>query len=79
MHHQVVMVQGQAELLEVILAAGPVGRLADHLHGRDQQADEHAEDGDDHQQLDEGKPASGHDRASLATGQDSLAGKGMRK
>src|SRR5262249_39316962 len=53
----VVVLQGQADLLEVVGRGGPVGGLADLLHGRQEQGDEHADDGDDHQQLDQGKPA----------------------
>jgi hypothetical protein len=46
-------VQGQADLLEVVLALGSRRRLADLLHGGQEQADEHRDDGDDHQQLDQ--------------------------
>src|SRR5262249_52941296 len=53
--HVVVHVHGQAELLEVVLALGAGGRRPHLLHRRHQQADQHRDDGDDHQQLDQGK------------------------
>src|SRR5262249_52840336 len=45
----VVSVKGEADLLEVVGALDAVGRLADLLHGRQQQRDQHADDGDHHQ------------------------------
>src|SRR5262249_33142357 len=45
----VVVVAGQTDLLEVVLALGTVGGLTHLLHGRQQQADEHGNDGDHHQ------------------------------
>src|SRR5205823_6186666 len=42
----------------VVLALGPVGGLADLLDGRQQQADQHADDGDDDQQLDQREAAN---------------------
>jgi len=42
----VVRVRRQAELLEVVLALGAVGGLAHLLHGGQQQADQHRDDGD---------------------------------
>jgi len=51
-------VQGQAELLQVVDALGATGRLAGRLHGRQEQGDQHADDGDDHQQLDQRETAS---------------------
>src|SRR5207249_2276497 len=65
----VVIVHGQTELLEVVLAAHAVGRLAHALHRRQQQTDEHGNDGDDHQELDEGEtPArSLHDTLPSST------------
>src|SRR5262249_55535342 len=54
----VIVVQGQANLLEVVRAAHPRGGLADLLDGRQQQADQDADDGDDHQQLDQRKAAA---------------------
>ena len=44
-----------AEVVQVGGALRPPGRFAGHLNGRQQQADQHADDGDDHQQLDEGE------------------------
>ena len=49
----VVIVQRQAELVEVVGALGPVGRLAHLLNRGEQQRDQHRDDGDDHQQLNE--------------------------
>src|SRR5262249_41343155 len=49
----VVLVYGQADLPQVRLALGPVGRLSDFLDSGQQQADQHADDGDDDQQLDQ--------------------------
>ena len=54
----VVVVEGQADLLQVVLAAQPGGGLADLLHGGQEQADEHRDDGDHHQQLDQREPRS---------------------
>src|SRR5205823_7399357 len=47
------VVQGKTNLLEVVRALGPVRRLADFLHRRQEQADEDGDDGDHHQQLDQ--------------------------
>ena len=41
----------QTNLPQVVLALGPVGRLADFLYGRKQHADQDADDGDDDEQL----------------------------
>src|SRR5262249_11703848 len=60
----VVVVQSQADLLQVVLALGPVGRLTHLLDGRQQQADEYSNDGDDDEQFNEREsvtPESGHD------------------
>ena len=51
----VVIVQPEAELLEVVGALGPGGGLADLLHRRQQQADQDRNDRDDDEQLDQGK------------------------
>ena len=48
-------VASKADLLEVILALGASSRLAHLLHGRDQESDQHRDDGDDDEKLDEGK------------------------
>jgi hypothetical protein len=51
------VVRGQGALLEVVGALNTVGRRAHLLHGRQQQADEHGDDGDHHQQLDQREAA----------------------
>src|SRR5262249_52166223 len=51
----VVVVHGQPELLEVVHALAAGGRLAHPLHGRQQQADQYRDDGDDDEQLDQGE------------------------
>ena len=50
------VVMGQADLLQVVGAADAGGGLADLLDGRQQQADQHRDDGDHHQQLDQREP-----------------------
>src|SRR5262249_26650869 len=52
----VVGVHGQAELLEVVLALQAGGGLAHLLDGGHEQADQDGNNGDHHQQLDEGEP-----------------------
>jgi hypothetical protein len=47
-----VIQRGQADLLQVVGALGPAGGLPRGLHRRQQQRDQDADDGDDHQQLD---------------------------
>src|SRR5262249_34389531 len=47
------VVQGQGDLLEVVLALHEAGGLTDLLHRRQQEADEDGDDGDDDQQLDQ--------------------------
>ena len=51
--------RGHALLLEVAGALGPSRRLAGRLHGRQEQRDEDADDGDHHQEFDEGKCFAG--------------------
>ncbi len=51
----VVVVQGQADLLQVVDALRTAGRFAGGLYGRQQKRDEHADDGNHHQELDERK------------------------
>jgi len=46
-------VAGDGELLEVVAALRPCGGFAHLLDGGQQEADEHGDDGDDHQQLDQ--------------------------
>ena len=48
-----VVVQGQADLLQVVRALGAAGRLAGRLHGGQQQGDQDGDDGDHDQQLDQ--------------------------
>src|SRR5207253_2777395 len=67
----VVAVTGQADLLEVVQALVAVGRLADLLHRRDEQANEDGDNGDHHQQLDQREAGS----ASLS-GKGSAGGRG---
>ena len=50
---RVVVVQCQADLLQVVRALHASGRFADLLHGGKQQADQDRDDGDDHEQFDE--------------------------
>ena len=52
----VVAVHAQADLLEVVLALGTGGGRTDLLHRGQQQSDQDRDDGNDHQQLDQGKP-----------------------
>jgi hypothetical protein len=47
----VAVVDRQALLLEIVLTLCPRGHRTDLLHSRQQQADEHGDDGDHHQQL----------------------------
>jgi hypothetical protein len=54
----VVRLQPQANLLEVIAALHAAGCFAGGLHRRQQQGDEHTDDGDHHQQLHERKSGS---------------------
>ena len=49
----VVVVTGEADLLEVVTALDAGGSRADLLDGEEQQADEDGDDGDHHQQLDQ--------------------------
>jgi hypothetical protein len=49
----VVVVAGEGELFEVVLALHAVGRLAHLLHGGQQQPDEDGNNGDHDQQFDE--------------------------
>ncbi len=46
-----VVVQGEADLLHVVRATHPGRRFADLLHGRQKEADQNGNDGNDHQQL----------------------------
>src|SRR5207253_8471299 len=64
----VVVVQGECHLVQVVGAGHAGGRLADFLHGRQQQTDEDRDDGDHHQQLDKGEAAT--DRAPAIHGRN---------
>lgn len=57
-HRVVVVVQRNADLLEMALALRPSGGLARLLHGWKQQRNQDAEDGDHRQQLDQCKTAA---------------------
>ena len=60
--------QRQPELLEVVGALRPASRLAGRLNGRQQQGDQDGDDGDHHQQLDQGEAATfPHDQCPLIT------------
>ena len=50
--------QSQADLLEVVGALSPPGRLTGRLHGGQQQGDQNRDDRDHHQQFDQGESAS---------------------
>ncbi|MCG3775788.1 MAG: hypothetical protein JW395_2632 [Nitrospira sp.] len=58
------VVHGQPELLQVVLALGPSGGLTGLLDSRQQQRDQHCDDGDHHQQFDECEPPSSRSRTS---------------
>jgi hypothetical protein len=49
------VVNSQAQLLEIVAALGTAGGLAHLLNGRDEQGDEDCNNGDHHQQLDQGE------------------------
>src|SRR6478752_6559105 len=51
------VVRGQCQLPHFVRAGRTPGRLAGGLHGRQEQRDEYANDGDDDQQLDKRKAA----------------------
>src|SRR5262249_18383571 len=51
----VVVVHGDAHLLEIILASGPVGGFTDLLDRRQQQADQDGDNRDDDQQFNQGE------------------------
>ena len=50
--------ESEADLLEIVDALGAPGRLSGRLYSGHDQPHENADDGDDDQQLDEGKRAS---------------------
>jgi hypothetical protein len=49
-------------MLEVVLAAHPIGCLANLLHRRQHHANEDADDRNHHQQLDQGEAGAGRGR-----------------
>ena len=53
-----VVVQGQADLLEVVDALGTPGGFAGRLDGGQQQGDQDADDADDHEQFDQSEGTS---------------------
>ena len=54
----------QADLLEVVRALGPTGRLAGRLDGGQEQGDQDGDDGDHHQQLDQRESCSSNSHMS---------------
>ncbi len=56
--HIVIVVQGQADLLQIIGASRTPRTFAGRLHGRQEQRNENADDGDHHKQLHERKTTS---------------------
>jgi hypothetical protein len=53
-----IVVNGQPQLLEIVLALGATGGLASLLDSRQKQGHEDSNDGDHHQELDEGESRS---------------------
>src|SRR5262249_36159960 len=70
--HIVVVLAGQADLLEVVGALGAGGSLADLLDGGQEQADEDRDDRNHHQQLDQRERTPGPGQA----GPDGPPGRG---
>src|SRR5207247_2378997 len=66
----VVVGDGEADLLEVVGALHAAGGLAHFLHGRQQQADQNRNNGDHHQQLDQGKRPTGEGRTRFSARAD---------
>jgi hypothetical protein len=52
----------ECELPQVVAAGHPPRRLAGTLYGRQEQADERADDGDHNEQFDQREPGSGRQR-----------------
>ena len=65
----VVVVQGEADLLEVVDALRPPRRLPRRLNRRQQQGDQDGNDRDDDQQFDQSEAASYHRNSPSAPGQ----------
>src|SRR4051812_19525916 len=57
-----IILQSEADLLQMIAALHSSSGFAGRLNRRQQQRDEHADDGNHHQQLDESKTALPHVR-----------------
>jgi hypothetical protein len=51
--------ESQAQLLQVVYAHGPAGRFPSRLHGRQEQTNERANDGDDNEEFHQGKRSFG--------------------
>ena len=58
----VVVVHGQADLLQVVDALRPAGGLPRRLDRREQEGDQDRDDGDDDEQLDQREPAMAYRR-----------------
>ena len=56
--HVFVIVQCQPLLMQIVLTGHPPGRFAGHLHGRQQQRNEHADNRDHDEQLDQREAAA---------------------
>jgi hypothetical protein len=63
----VVVVQGQPDLFEVILAAHAGSRLADLLHRWQKQSNEDGNDSNDHKQLNQGESPTFHPVCHIAS------------
>ena len=74
-----VVLRGQAELLEVVGALGAAGGLAGRLHGRQQQRDQHGDDGDHDQQFDQGEARRKVGRADFTDMRRPLLGMGKKE
>ncbi len=72
---------GQGQLVQIVTALHARRRLADLLHGRQEQANEDGNDGDDHQQFDqrEGRAASAQMRRGRGAKHAVTPRRGMRK
>jgi hypothetical protein len=48
---RMIVVQGDADLMQIVFATGAARSLAGGLHGRQQKRDQNADDGDDDQEF----------------------------
>jgi hypothetical protein len=55
-----ILIAGQAYLLQIVLALDPIGRFSDLLHRRQKQSKQNRNDGDHHQKLDQRKGFTSH-------------------